>query len=99
LHTETLRPGEIAAFRYQGLGIGENPRPKEQSWYPFIASPVAGIYRLTQSARVSVTPLDDESQSTGVEVTSGAVDFEIASPANAAVESEAYDVIDVKVTA
>lgn len=100
LYTESLRPGEIAAFRHMGLGIGENPKPGEQSWHPFIAAPEPGTYRLTQSAKVSVTPVDEEeAQPTGVEVTSGAIDFEIAAAANAAVEAKSDDAIQVEITA
>jgi len=52
----TLQPGQRLSIPMPGLGLGENPKPGEQLWHPFCATPPVGPVRLVQ--RFSFAVLD-----------------------------------------
>lgn len=52
----TLQPGERLRIAMPGLGLGDNPKPGEQLWHPYCATPPVGPVRLVQ--RFSLTMLD-----------------------------------------
>lgn len=51
---ETLQPGEALGPFYLSIGLGENPRPNQQNWYPYLKDPVPGTYSLTHSVSIHV---------------------------------------------
>jgi len=65
------------------VGLGDNPRPQLQNWWPWIAAPAIGKYHLTHSIPLQVAdsnaPRDgkDTVWTTG-KLTSGNVEFEIS---------------------
>ncbi len=53
-YRDTLRPGESFGPLYLNIGLGENPRPEQQSWTPYWRSPAHGAYRLTHHVVIAV---------------------------------------------
>jgi len=90
-YRETLEPGEVFVPLQFSVGLGDNPRPQQQNWSPWIAAPAIGKYQLTHSISIGVAPSDmprdgkDTVWTTG-KLTSGNVNFEISEPIAGLVE-------------
>ena len=77
-YRETLKPGEAFGFQHYGLRLGENPRPKEQSWFnPFWKEPVVGNYTLRQRKEITIESADEPASKRTETLTTGTIDFEI----------------------
>lgn len=76
-YVETLEPGEAVGPFYFNFGLGENPRPGKQHWYPFYKTPVPGKYTLTHSVTFNVGGSKEGDAQKPGEITSGRIEFEI----------------------
>jgi hypothetical protein len=76
---ETLEPGEALGPFYLSFGLGENPRPYQQHWYPFLKNPSIGNYSLTHTISISVASAN-EGESNSHSLISSTIAFEIVSP-------------------
>ena len=77
LYRERLKPGESFGFRHPGLGLGDNPHPREVTWHPCWAKPVAGVYRLSHTNSITVAALAEGSSPQTAKFTTGLIDFEV----------------------
>lgn len=81
-YVENLEPGEAVGPFYLNFGLGENPRPGQQTWTPYWKTPRAGKYKLTHSVSIRVAgpkaKLDAASNDwKSGDLASGQIEFEI----------------------
>ncbi len=81
---EQLAPGEALGPFYLNFGLGENPRPGQQNWHPYLKTPVAGQYKLTHSASINVASPKDGEPLKRDDLTTGTIEFEITDASEAA---------------
>lgn len=74
---EELNPGEALGPFYLSIGLGENPRPNQQHWHPYLNTPIAGTYTLTHSVLVNVAGTKEGPAAKKDEITSSKIAFEI----------------------
>ncbi len=79
---EQLAPGEALGPFYLSVGLGENPRPGQQHWYPYFKTPIAGQYKLTHSVSINVTSSKESDRSKRDDVTNSPIEFEIIDTPN-----------------
>lgn len=74
---ETLQPGEALGPFYLSFGLGENPRPGQQHWYPYLKTAIAGDYNLLHSVSVNVAGTNPEEAAAKDRLISTRIEFEI----------------------
>ncbi|MEI8380483.1 MAG: hypothetical protein WCJ09_10155, partial [Planctomycetota bacterium] len=74
---ETLEPGEALGPFYLSFGLGENPRPGQQHWHPYLKSPVAGDYNLTHSVSINVAGTNPDEAVKKDQLISTMIEFKI----------------------
>ncbi len=72
----TLPPGGVMLIPHPGLGVGENPRPREQLWHPYVGKPVAGDHKISQRYRFEVFD-ENEGTKNRIWLTSGEVEVQL----------------------
>lgn len=82
-YRENLQPGETVGPFYFNIGLGANPRPGLQFWYPYLRSPEPGPHRLTHSVSLQTRPLGadgkpQDEQWSAHDLTGGTIQFEIS---------------------
>ncbi|TWU12093.1 Regulatory protein BlaR1 [Symmachiella macrocystis] len=73
---ETLKPGETFGLLSLGVGLGDNPRAK-QNWHPYYKAAEAGKYKLTHTLSIDVTGLEEGDQAKREQLISSKIEFEI----------------------
>ncbi len=74
---EELGPSEAFGPLYLSFGLGENPTPGKQHWYPYLKMPQPGKYSLTHLISVNVGGPEKEDAKTAAEIVSGVIEFEV----------------------
>jgi hypothetical protein len=76
-YVQNLEPGEAVGPFYLSFGLGENPRPGKQHWYPYYKAPTPGKYQLKHVVTLGFSGANQEQPPETAQVSSGTLAFEI----------------------